>query len=288
MSDAATDLLTNWLCRQLPEDAALWLDERLAKLAADPSDRNLQITLGMAPRKLGRDDLGLDRNDLAAARTAREGWDPSQWSVDVAARVLVLCRTSRTSIDFARLFSELCRYADASEAVAYYSGLSLYPEPERFEKQAAEGVRTNMRAVFEAIAHRNPYPVEQFDQNRWNHMVLKALFIGSALAPIQGLDERANSELARILIDYAHERWSAGRPVTPELWRCVGPFADDDALADLARVAASDDEVERSAAALALAASPASGAPELLKALPDHAAAIEKGQLIWDSLRLAQ
>ena len=58
-------------------------------------------------------------------------------------------------------------------------------------------------------------------------MVLKALFVGSELGPIAGLDDRANPELARILIDYARERWAAGRPVTPELWRPVMPFADD-------------------------------------------------------------
>ena len=39
-----------------------------------------------------------------------------------------------------------------------------------------------------------------------------------------------------MLRDYAHERWAAGRPVAPELWRCVGPFAEGAALDDLARV----------------------------------------------------
>ena len=54
-----------------------------------------------------------------------------------------------------------------------------------------------------------------FDEHRWNHMVLKALFNGAALAPIQGLDERANPELAAMLRDYAHERWAADRAVSP-------------------------------------------------------------------------
>ena len=131
---------------------------------------------------------------------------------------------------FAQRFTQLCRTADVAEAIAFYRGLPLYPDPERLEAQAAEGTRTNMRAVFEAVAHRSPYPKEQFAENRWNHMVLKALFVGSALHPIQGLEERANPTLARMLCDYAHERWAAGRPVSPELWRCVGPHADAEAL----------------------------------------------------------
>lgn len=61
-------------------------------------------------------------------------------------------------------------------------------------------------------------------------MVLKALFIDTTLHPIVGPDERANSKLATLLCDYAHERWAAGRAVTPELWRCVGPHATTDAL----------------------------------------------------------
>ena len=141
-----------------------------------------------------------------------------------------------------------------------------------------------MRAVFEAVAHRNPYPREQFSENRWNHMVLKALFVGSTLAPIQGLDERANPTLMRMLCDYAHERWAAGRPVSPELWRCVGPFADAEALADLQRVLATGGAIERKAAALALAACPAPQAKELLAGAPDLAAAVERVALNWDTL----
>ncbi len=141
-----------------------------------------------------------------------------------------------------------------------------------------------MRAVFEAVAHRSPYPRERFAENRWNHMVLKALFVGSRLHPIQGLDERANPPLARMLCDYAHERWAAGRPVAPELWRCVGPHADAEALADLQRVLATGDTTERKAAALALAACPDARAKELLAAAPELAQAVADRSLTWDNL----
>ena len=38
-------------------------------------------------------------------------------------------------------------------------------------------------------------------------MILKALFIGTALQPIEGLERRWNPDLSRMLCDYAHERW---------------------------------------------------------------------------------
>jgi len=280
---APKDLLSIWLHRQLAGPARAWLDATLEKLDGG-GDKDLYIALGFAPRKLGRDDLTLGGDDLAQADAARPGWDPRFWSVDQAARVLFLLHAGGTGERFAERFVQLCRTADVAEAIAFYRGLPLYPAPELLEAQAAEGTRTNMKAVFEAVAHRSPYPKEQFAENRWNHMVLKALFVGSALHPIQGLDERANPALARMLCDYAHERWAAGRPVSPELWRCVGPYADAEALGDLQRVLASGDTAEREAAALALAACPDPKAKERLAAAPDLAGAIERGELCWDRL----
>ncbi len=281
MTDGAVERLRAWVRRQVADEDWVWLEGRLGR----GDERDLYITLGLIPRRLGRADLDLGPVDLEAAQAARDGWDPSGWSVDGAARVLALLRHPAGERPFHETFKQLRRTADAREAIALYRGLPLYPEPAALEAEAGEGLRSNIRAVFEAIAHRNPYPRDVFDEHRWNHMVLKALFVGSRLGPIVGLDERANAELARILRDYAHERWAAGRPVTPELWRCVGPFASDgDALADLERALAGDDAAGRQGAALALAASPAPGAKALLDRAPDLAAAIAQGRLGWDRL----
>lgn len=283
MTDATVGLLGKWLRRQLPEAQASWLDERIATVR-EGGDRDLHIALGLAPRKLGKADLALTGADLKDADAARPGWDPRGWSVDQAARILLLLAGGGDDAAFAERFHDLCRSADPGEAVALYRGLPLYPGPERLEPQAAEGVRTNMRAVFEAVAHRSPYPREQFDTHRWNHMVLKALFVGSTLHPIQGLDARANPELAQILVDYAHERWAASRPVSPELWRCVGPFAAEHGLADLARVVEQGDETERRAAGLALSACPDPAAAELLARMPEVSGLIDRKALTWDTL----
>jgi hypothetical protein len=116
-------------------------------------------------------------------------------------------------------------------------------------------------------------------------MVLKALFVGTTLLPIDGLERRANRELALMLRDYAHERWAAGRPVSFELWRCVGRFAGSEGLVDLKRVLTSGDEVEQQAAALALADSRSERATELLDAqAPELVGRIRSGELSWQNL----
>jgi hypothetical protein len=263
MSKAARQLLRGWLGRQLDDAQRAWLDEQLTNLEENPSDGTLAIALGMAPRRLGKADLALEPADYAAADGALKGWDPHGWSAVDAARVLMLTEPSLSN-GFAQRFRKLCSTADVAELVALYRGLPLYPEPASLEPQVGEGLRSNMPSVFEAIAHRNPYPRAHFDDHRWNHMVLKALFIGAPLAPIQGLDERANPELARILCDFAHERWAAGRPVPAELWRCVGRFAEGGAIDDLSRALKSENVEEQRAAAAALAASPDPRAAQLL------------------------
>jgi len=261
-----------------------WLEEKLAAFESGVADRDLYLAVSLAPRKMGKADLALAADDFAEADRVRRGWTPLGWTVDQAARLLLLLVSGGSDAQFAARLDALCRTADVGELITFYRGLPLYPAPERHLARAAEGARTNMKAVFNAVAHHNPYPFEQFPEQTWNHMVLKALFIDSPLHPIQGLDERANPSLMRMLCDYAHERWAARRPVSPELWRCVGPYADDAAIADLERVLGSEDERERLAAALALAASPHPRAAAVLDQVPELRAGIESRQLSWDTV----
>ncbi|HEX5091824.1 MAG TPA: EboA domain-containing protein [Burkholderiales bacterium] len=285
MSQAAGVLLHGWIERQLDPARAGWLDAQLAAVGRDANDAALDIALGLVPRKLGKAALELRDDDLAEARSVVPGWDPRGWNVTDAARVMLLVGGTGGAKSFAERFRRLCESADVAELVGLYRGLPLYPEPASLEAQVGEGLRSNMRVVFEAIAHRNPYPRTNFAQHRWNHMVLKALFIGSPLEPIQGLDERANAELARIMLDFAHERWAAGRAVPFEIWRCVGPFAEGGALDDLARVLERGEPVEKRAAALALSTSPDRRAAELLNHVPGLARDIASRRLSWATLQ---
>jgi hypothetical protein len=280
----ARELLARWLARQLSADAAAWLESSAGQIQSSGKDSDLYLDVSLVTRKLGKADLVLSDADLRDANAVRPGWDPRGWSADQAARVLLVLALERDPQRLARALDQLCNSADVSELVAFYRGLPLYPEPTRYLARATEGLRTNIKGVFEAIALRNPYPSEQFPQAAWNQMVLKALFVGSALWPIVGLDRRANADLARMLSDYAHERWSAGRPVSPELWRCVGPHARGALLNDLERVMKQGTEPERRAAALALRASPDSAASALLQRDPALAKAVAGGELTWERL----
>lgn len=285
MTIKAAELLEYWLSQRISNEHTEWLKSQWQKILTSNSDRELHITLGLIPRKLGRADLDLSDADLLAADQLVSGWDPSTWSIDTAARIAVLCRLAdENDENFQDTIVDLCRNADLAEGIALYSGIALYPHSDKLDKLIGEGLRSNMRAVFEAIAHHNPYPATHFDENRWNHMVLKALFIDSTLAPIQGLDKRANEELATILCDYAHERWAATRPVTIELWRCVGPFAKDTMIDDLQRVAESKTSIEHRAGVLALSQCPDQKAQDLLASYPQTASHIANGTLTWDAI----
>jgi hypothetical protein len=259
--------LQHWLDQRLDAAAGAWLRDCASGLAGGGTDRELFRCVSLVVRKLGKAPLALDATALALAEESRPGWDPSRWTIDQAARVRLLLAASRDGDTFVRRLDQLCATADVDELVAFYRGLPLYPDPPRHRLRAAEGLRSNMSVVFEAVAHRNPYPAEQLAEDAWNQMVLKALFVGSALDPIVGLDARANATLARMLGDYAHERWAAGRPVSPELWRCIGPFASGPLLDDLGRVLDTGKPPERAAAVLALRSS---ADPEARRLLDRH------------------
>lgn len=280
-----TDLLHQWLLLRIHPEGLTWLQAKRTEIVEGASIRAFFVAFSTVPRYVGKADLKLTHVELRAAEKQRRGWCPSHWSVDQVARVLLLLALPQDDIEnYLRSLNQLFSTAEVRELVALYQALPLLPYPERHRTRAAEGIRTNMAAVFNAIALRNPYPAEYLDDLAWNQMVLKAVLVESPLHLIQGIDRRANPALAQMLIDYAHERWSAKRSVSYELWRPVGQFVTPAMLTDLERVFADPDPVQQAAAALTCANSPLPGAQMLLAQYPELQAMIHIGQLTWDSL----
>ena len=282
-----TDLLQNWLQRQVTESGWTWLDQKRTQIKSGDNTRVFFTAFSSVPRYIGKNNLELTSFDLKAASAVRIGWFPGHWTVDQVARtLLVLAIPQENTTQYLQTLDQVFSAADVGELVALYQALPLLPFPELLQKRAAEGVRSNITAVFNAIATENPYPAEYLDNLAWNQIILKALFVGTSLHLIQGLDQRANPELARMLVDYAHERWAAKRLVSPELWRTVGKFADAAIIADLERVIADPDPVQQAAAAIALSDCPLTQAQVLQAKYPHLQALIQAKQLTWNSLRL--
>ncbi|MGQ0829426.1 MAG: EboA domain-containing protein, partial [Bacteroidota bacterium] len=81
--------------------------------------------------------------------------------------------------------------------------------------------------AYDAIAFNNPYPFHYFDELSWNQLILKTIFNEKDIQKIYGLKIRSNRELAYMICDFANERWSAGRSISPYVWELVVPFIDD-------------------------------------------------------------
>jgi hypothetical protein len=280
---SAQTLLLDWLKSRLAPEAFAWLEGKAALLAAGAPEKTVSIAFSACVRYSGKAPLGLTTVALQAARAAVPGWNPSDWTCDQAARIFLLIALPPNPASAAML-DRLYETADVGEAVALQKALAVLANPKGHLARAREAIRSNIKAVFEAIALRNPYPAEQFDEVGWNQMVVKTFFVESPVHEIEGIDRRVNPPLARMLSDLAHERWAAGRAFSPELWRCVGPCADERGLEDLQKVLSRGSPPEKRAAALALRSCPDPRAALILQADPALAAAARDESLTWENL----
>ncbi len=258
------NLVQEWIGARVDAAARAWLDDRASAIATGDK-KALFLGFGMVPRKVGKADVTLSDAELSQAEAARPDWNPRGWSLDQLARTfLVLSFPSDDAALYVQTLDQLFQAGEVGELVALYQALPLLPNPTSHVLRTAEGIRSNIKSVFCAIAHQNPYPAEQLNDEQWNQLVLKCLFIDVPLDQLIGVDRRANAKLMTTLIDFAHERRAAHRPIPPDLWRCVGPFADERALDDLRLVLTTGSPEERQAAADALRRCPDPRARQLL------------------------
>lgn len=277
--------ILSWLETRLDKDAYGWIAEKSENLWKGNEDWEFFSSFSAIPRYIGKGDLELSDKEKKQAKKIRSGWKPEYWSIDQLGRTLiVLSIASREKNEFLELLEKIHQSSDLGEAEALYKSLPVMPYPDDLQAWAAEGIRSNMTSIFNAVSHRNPYPGDYFDDGAWNQMVLKALFVGSPLYLIQKIDERANRQLAEMLIDYAHERWAANRSVSPELWRTVGPFAEGRILEDIQKVLNHPEEIQKQAAALALFVSPSKEAQIMLNKHKGAKDLVEHKDITWNRI----
>ena len=232
-TDKIITLLSTWLKTRASNASLAWLNRKTTEITQNTAERTLFTAFSAVSRYLGKQKLELSTEELQAGQELIAGWNPLNWTIDQVGRTLLILSFSPENEDsYVATLDKIFAAADLGEAIALYQSLPLLPYPEKFKLRAAEGIRSNMSLVFNAVALDNPYPANYLDDLAWNQMVLKALFIGSPLKPIYGLESRNNQQLSQMLIDYASERLAANRTVNPKLWQLVLPF-NSQAVAEL-------------------------------------------------------
>ncbi|MGW5202019.1 EboA domain-containing protein [Streptomyces spiralis] len=196
------------LTERMTGQGAKWLAGACASVTTDPG-----VVRGLFPlvgRRCGRGPL-----DPA---------DPHGWTVDDAARSLLLAALPLTGAPLLEEIGELYRTGDAAERRAVLRALPLLPVGDGALPLVRDALRTNdTRLVAAALGD---YATDHLDAETYRQGVLKCVFTGIPLAALPGLPGRADAEMARMMAAFAHERRAAGRTVPDDIAPVLALFPD--------------------------------------------------------------
>ncbi|GAA0877376.1 hypothetical protein GCM10009119_03440 [Algoriphagus jejuensis] len=278
------EFLMGLLSRNAAQKSLDWLETQVEKIASGVAASKFFLAFSQASRFFKKESLKLDEADESRANAIVPGFEPAFWNELQAARTVLMLSFPGEKAKWLEVINQLFETGDMYEQQALYAALPLMPYPDDLLPRAIDGCRTNMTLIFDAIALNNPFPAKYFPEANWNQLVLKSIFMQRPLYRIQKLDERRNQALADIASDFAHERWAAGRPVMPELWRLVVPFINERFFADLKKVLKSEDQMEVEAGLLALYQCKSEEVKQLLQSRSEEVMAIEYGEITWEKL----
>lgn len=265
--------------------AYAWLEEKAMLIREEKGSAQLNIAFAAVPGKTGRQIIKVTGEERKLIEEVHGGFSIDDWTIDRLGRLWLIMHVNNAEKEaYCYKIENLFKAAEMNELAALYSSLFFLAYPGEWKKQCAEGIRSNIGIVLEAIMYNNPYPFKYLDDLAWNQLVLKAFFTEKNINRIAGLDERANRELALILIDYANERWAAHRTVNPQLWRLVAKFIDETNFKSIEKAFRSNDVKEKQAAALACFCSDYLPAKNLLDNEPGLKSAITDNKLSWNTL----
>ncbi len=259
-----------------------WFDEKLTKIITKKSKRELYLTYSLIASKIQATTLDLG---VVEASALTDYLQLQHTNAQELVRMYLFVEVLNADSDFfSPLVANIIQVADTSELVTFLKFLIVLPNPEYYQHTAVEALRTNIATVFDAIALQNPYPSLYFSPEQWNQMYLKAAFMERDLTQIVAIDKMANKALAKIISDYAHERWKASREVLPYFWRPVSNFIDEVLIKDMQRLFASKNVLENDVAALCCYKSDNAEATSLLAMYPELIKRIENKQLNWEAI----
>ena len=282
MSDFINQKLREIIDRNTSVGEADWLTQTGALEAME-----LMTGFVAAPRFLSKKIIIVSSEGAFGLNVEIPGFSVNGWSLVRLSRVWLLMQLDSSDKEsYIKNIETLFDTAEMNELVALYSALPVLSYPDQWLFRATDAVRSNMGFVFDSIALHNPYPEQYFSESAWNQLVLKTIFNDKPIHYIQGLENRINQNLALTLSDFAHERWAAGRSVTPEVWRLVGKFMNEILVSDMLYLLQSGKSLNQQAAAIACYESDYEPANQLLSKYPDLEHSVSSGNLSWKNLEI--
>jgi hypothetical protein len=137
------------------------------------------------------------------------------WTVDDAARVLLLAGLPLVGEDLAREVCDLYWYGDAAEKRGVLRALACLDVGDAALPVVHDALRTNDTRLIAAAL--GPYAAAHLDDAAYRQAVLKCVFLSIPLAWVADLDKRKDAELVRMMRAFAEERQAAGRSVPPDV-----------------------------------------------------------------------
>jgi len=260
-----------------------WLEDSISDIVLEKSTRKLYLTYTLCNSKIEKKSIAFTKlatNDFSNYLKIKQA------NTQEIARIYLLVNVlEQDQLFFKEKVDKLIHIADTGELVTFLNYLTVLPNPRNYKYTAVEALRTNIDNVFDAISMDNPFPSLYFNEQQWNQMYLKAAFMQRDLSRIVAVDKMGNTELTRIISDYAHERWAASRTIDPEFWRPVSNFIDATIIKDMERLFKSDNEKENKAAALVCYYSNKEEAKKLLENNPKFKEQLEQRNLTWATLK---
>jgi hypothetical protein len=212
-----------------------WLRETSAAVAADPTV--LRSKFPMVGRKVGREPLEADADPA----------DVHAWTIDDAARTLLLIAAGEGA---EAELAELYRYGDAAERRGILRALPYLELGDRALHLVDDAIRTNDTRLIAAAL--GPYATEHLSDAGYDQAVLKCVFVGVPITPLDGIPSRVTPDGARMLGAFVHERVAAGRDVPAEVWTVIDRYPPAEEIAAIEHERESEFEDRRAAAERAL------------------------------------
>ena len=122
----AEDLLYRWVSRQVNTESLNWLDKKRKQIGDDAAPFLFFTAFSAVPRYTNKKEIQPTVAELELASNVCNNWYPAHWTIDQAARtLLVLSLPSDDADKYLRILNQVFAAADVRELVALYQALPM-------------------------------------------------------------------------------------------------------------------------------------------------------------------